>query len=63
MNTNDARTIAARLRIDETEVRRVRARGYLLSLPFDDREIRERLLRAHRVYGAVRLLRRAESAG
>jgi hypothetical protein len=63
VNSNGARTIAARLRIDETEVRRVQARGYLLSLPFDDREIRERLLHAHRVYGAVRLLRSAQSVG
>jgi hypothetical protein len=47
VNTKDAQTIAAR--------------GYLLSLPFDNREIRERLLRAHRVYGAVRLLRSAQS--
>jgi hypothetical protein len=63
VNTNHAQTIAARRRIDETEVRRVQARGYLLSLPFDDREIRERLLRAHRAFVAVRLLRRARSVG
>jgi hypothetical protein len=61
VNTKDAQTIAARLHLDETEVRRVQARGYLLSLPFDDREIRERLLRAHRVYSALRLPRNAQS--
>jgi hypothetical protein len=50
VNATDARTIAARLGIDETLVRRLQARGYLLSLPLDDPEIRERLLRAHRAY-------------
>jgi hypothetical protein len=52
LNATDARTIAARLGIDETVVRRLQARGYLLSLPLDEREIRERLLRAHCVYVA-----------
>ena len=52
MNATNARTIAARLGIDETLVRRLQARGYLLSLPFDEQEIRERLLRAHCVYVA-----------
>jgi hypothetical protein len=51
--TADARTIAARLGIDETQVRRLQARGYLLSLPFEDSEIRERLFCAHAAYAAV----------
>jgi hypothetical protein len=52
VNATDTRTIAARLGIDETLVRRLQARGYLLSLSFDEQEIRERLLRAHYVYVA-----------
>jgi hypothetical protein len=62
VNATDARTIAARLGIDETLVRRLQVRGYLLSLPFDEREIRELLLRAHCVY-ALRHRRRPRSAG
>jgi hypothetical protein len=50
----DVRTIAARLGIDETQVRRLQARGYLLSLPLEESEIRERLFRAHCVYAAAR---------
>ena len=53
MNATDARTIAARLGIDETQVRRLQARGYLLSLPFEDAEIRERLFCAHAAYAAA----------
>lgn len=43
----DARTIAARLGLDELAVRRLQARGHLLRLDADDREIRERLYRAN----------------
>jgi hypothetical protein len=42
----EARTVAARLGIDETVVRRLQARGHLLTLP-TDAEIRRRLYRAH----------------
>jgi hypothetical protein len=49
----DARTIAVRLGLDETNVRRLQARGYLLSLSFDEREIRALLLRAHCAYLAA----------
>ena len=54
MNATDARTIAARLGIDETQVRRLQARGYLLSLPLEQWEIRERLFCAHATYAAAR---------
>jgi uncharacterized protein len=52
VNATEIRTIAARLGIDEFTVRRVQARGYLLSLPLEGSEIRERLLRAHCAYAA-----------
>jgi uncharacterized protein len=52
VNTTNVRTIAARLGIDEFSVRRVQARGYLLSLPLDESEIRDRLLGAHCAYAA-----------
>ncbi|HSC91283.1 MAG TPA: hypothetical protein VLB86_06480 [Gaiellaceae bacterium] len=42
----DARTIAARLGIDELTVRRLQARGHLLRLDASDDEVRERLYRA-----------------
>jgi hypothetical protein len=61
VNVTDAGPIAARLGIDESLVRRLQARGYLLSLPFDEREIRERLLLAHCSYiagGGARPARR-----
>ena len=51
--TTNVRTIAARLGIDELSVRRLQARGYLLSLPYDELEIRQRLLRAHGAYAAA----------
>jgi uncharacterized protein len=54
VNTSDIRTIAARLGIDEFIVRRVQARGYLLFLPLDESEIRDRLLRAHCAYLVAR---------
>lgn len=43
----DARTIAARLGIDELTVRRLQARGHLLRLDASEQEVRERLLRAN----------------
>jgi predicted lactoylglutathione lyase len=49
----DARTIAARLGIDETHVRRLQARGYLLSPPLEEWEIRQRLFSAHAAYAAA----------
>jgi hypothetical protein len=59
VNATDARTIAARLGIDEVHVRRLQARGYLLSLPLEEPEVRERLFRAHCAYAAAPLHRRA----
>jgi hypothetical protein len=50
VKATDASAIALRLGIDETNVRRLQARGYLLSLSFDEPEIRALLLRAHRAY-------------
>jgi hypothetical protein len=50
VNATDARTIASRLGIDESLVRRLQARGYLRSLPCGEREVRERLLLAHCIY-------------
>jgi hypothetical protein len=50
----EARTVAARLGIDETIVRRLQARGHLLTLP-TDAELRRRLYRAHLLaIGSVR---------
>jgi hypothetical protein len=46
----DPRTIAARLEIGETSVRRLQARGYLRRLTLSDAEIRHRLYRAHRAF-------------
>jgi hypothetical protein len=43
----DPRTIATRLGLDETDVRRLQARGYLLTLDLREWEIRDRLFRAH----------------
>ena len=43
----DVRTIAVRLGIEPALVRRLQARGYLLRLDLTEREIRERLFRAH----------------
>jgi hypothetical protein len=45
--SEDARTIAARLGIDELAVRRLQARGHLLRLDLSEQEARERLLRAN----------------
>jgi hypothetical protein len=63
VNATDARTIAARLGIDEMMVRRLQARGYLLSVSLEERQIRELLLRAHCVYVVGRRRRRPRSAG
>jgi hypothetical protein len=46
----DPRTIAARLGIGETFVRRLQTRGYLQELPLGDAEIRRRLYHAHRAF-------------
>lgn len=53
----DPRTIAARLGIGETTVRRLQARGYLETLVVTDAEIRARLYRAHEAF-ARRIPRR-----
>jgi hypothetical protein len=45
--TTDPRTIAARLGIDESTVRKLQARGHLLRLDATDAEIRQRLLVAN----------------
>lgn len=58
MKATDAHTIAVRLGIDETNVRRLQARGYLLSLSFDEQEIGALLLRAHCAYLAAAGARR-----
>jgi hypothetical protein len=54
----DPHTIASRLGIDETLVRRLQARGYLLTFQLDQAEVRERLFRAHTAF----VLRRARAA-
>jgi hypothetical protein len=59
--TTDPRTIAARLGIDETLVRRLQARGHLLRPTLTNAEIRERLFRAHEAF-AVRAARAATRA-
>jgi hypothetical protein len=51
MPTSDrARDMAACLGLDETLIRRLQARGYLLNFDLSEAEIRERLYRAHRRY-------------
>jgi hypothetical protein len=48
--STDPRTIAARLGLDEQDVRRLQARGYLLTLPLDAATVRRRLHRAHETF-------------
>jgi hypothetical protein len=56
--STDPRTIAARLGLDEHDVRRLQARGYLLTLPIDEAAVRRRLHRAHETF-----VRRSRDAG
>ena len=44
------RDIAACLGLEEATIRRLQARGYLLSFDLSEAEIRERLYHAHRRY-------------
>jgi hypothetical protein len=46
----DPHTIAARLGIDERLVRRLQARGHLLTLQLDQAQIREHLFLAHKAF-------------
>lgn len=48
--TTDPGTIAARLGLDEQDVRRLQARGYLLTLPIDAAAVRRRLHCAHETF-------------
>ncbi len=50
MATTEARQIAKRLGLSEAAILHLQRRGYLHELPLSDRELRERLARAHAAY-------------
>ncbi len=56
--TFEAKTIAERLGVPQEAVRNVQRHGFLRRLDLDDREIRERLWRAHLAYIRRRYLGR-----